>query len=248
MTIKARPTFTPEYVARANLNISQANICRLLVEAPRPSDGVPNETGTHALYTVSRYSVEGNSNTTEVRVMQIEAGASQLFSDDPSVKEPQWLTAHLIMWKKVKESGESEIWAANATGDKKYRDSEPAIEILTLAQCIHCRNRRKRYLDDQDDSIVRRVLGLHIRSSCIRRRQAAEPQILAQASFNRPRMGRRASSILGRVPFTLRQHGVLHHACQDRLEVQTQQESAGGRIPKHRVYISVHYWSRPIRL
>jgi hypothetical protein len=131
MTIKARPTFTPEYVTPAGF--SKANTRRLLVEAPRPSNGVPNKTGTHVLYTVSRYSIEGNSQTTEVRIMHIETGTSQLFSDDPSVKEPQWLTAHLILWKKLKESGESEIWAANATGDKKYRDSAAAWEILTPA-------------------------------------------------------------------------------------------------------------------
>jgi hypothetical protein len=51
--------------------------------------------------------------------MQIETGNSQLFSDDPSVKGAQWLSANLILWKKSKDSGESEIWAANATGNEK---------------------------------------------------------------------------------------------------------------------------------
>jgi hypothetical protein len=75
--------------------------------------------------------------------MQIETGASHLFSDDPSVKEPQWLTAHLIMWKKSKEDGVSEIWAANATGDKKYGDPQPRGKLLTQLQCVHRRNHQK---------------------------------------------------------------------------------------------------------
>lgn len=67
--------------------------------------------------------------------MQIETGTSQLFSDDPSVKGAQWLTANLILWKKSKESGESEIWAASATGDKEYAAISPALST-GLAQEI----------------------------------------------------------------------------------------------------------------
>jgi hypothetical protein len=103
-----------------NLNIT--NFIRLLISAPQRSPATPNKDGTHALFTVSTYSIESNNETKEVKILDLhdKDNAITTFSDDKAIEEPQWLLGSQILWKKVKDGGCTELWAAEAVaGDKK---------------------------------------------------------------------------------------------------------------------------------
>jgi hypothetical protein len=104
------------------LNIT--NFIRLLISAPQRSPAIPNKDGTHALFTVSTYSIESNKETKEVKILDLhdkdKDNAITIFSDDKAIEEPQWLIGSQILWKKVKDGGCTELWAAEAVaGDKK---------------------------------------------------------------------------------------------------------------------------------
>jgi hypothetical protein len=95
----------------------------LLIATPQRSPAIPNEDGTHALFTVSTYSVDSNTETKEVKIIDLfdEDNAITLFSNDNSIEEPQWLVGTQILWKKAKDGGRTELWTAEAVaGEKKY--------------------------------------------------------------------------------------------------------------------------------
>jgi hypothetical protein len=94
-------------------------VTRALSELPRPSPAIPNDSGTHAVYTVSKYTIETNSTSREVRILDIETGTSKLFSDDEKVEEPSWLIGDLLMWKKKADGGTTELWIGNGVSDEK---------------------------------------------------------------------------------------------------------------------------------
>jgi hypothetical protein len=91
----------------------------LFIEAPIRSDAVPNELGTHAVYTVTKYSIETQSSTKEVRVLDIVTGKSKLFSDDEHVEEVSWLIDGNLVWKRKSTGGMTEIWVGNGVSDEK---------------------------------------------------------------------------------------------------------------------------------
>ena len=92
---------------------------RLLIEAPRRSAATPNAAGTHAVFTVSTYSLDSHSESKEIRILNISDGSSVLFSNDAADKEPQWLgDEDLILWQREGEDGETEVWVSNAIGEK----------------------------------------------------------------------------------------------------------------------------------
>ncbi|KIN04004.1 hypothetical protein OIDMADRAFT_194096 [Oidiodendron maius Zn] len=74
MTVRAKK-FTPE----------------VLLSAPRRSLATPNPAGTLALFTVSTYSFQFHSKTSEIRVLDIKTGQSKLLSSDGTASEPTWL-------------------------------------------------------------------------------------------------------------------------------------------------------------
>lgn len=105
MTIRANK-FTPE----------------VLLSAPRRSACVPNLEGTLGLYTVSTYSFESHSKTSEIRVLDIKTGNSEVLSNDLSASEPTWLLEkNLVIWLKGSEKGTTELILADADNPKnKY--------------------------------------------------------------------------------------------------------------------------------
>ena len=90
-----------------------------MIEAPRRTDAVPNDLGTHAIFTVSNYSIEANTGSKETRILDIETGKSKLFSDDEKVEEAQWLINNLLIWKRKGDGGTSELWIGNGIFDEK---------------------------------------------------------------------------------------------------------------------------------
>ncbi|KAK8254882.1 dipeptidyl-peptidase-like protein V precursor [Phyllosticta capitalensis] len=74
MTIKAQK-FTPE----------------VLLSAPRRGDGVPNSDGSKVLYSVSTYSFEEHSQSSEIRVLDVASKKSTLVTDNADASDPTWL-------------------------------------------------------------------------------------------------------------------------------------------------------------
>ena len=93
---------------------------RVFISTPRRSNATPNATGTYALYTLSRYSLESHTEGKEIRVLNLETGRAALFSDNTNNKEPTWLEGNQVIWLSGKGEGATEIWIGNAgEGDKK---------------------------------------------------------------------------------------------------------------------------------
>lgn len=98
--------------------------CRLLIEAPRRTPAIPNDDGTHAIYTVSTYDLKTHSETREVKILDLETGSSTLFSDDARNGGAKWLIGDSILWQREGEGGKTDLWIGHAVGDKKYVVSE----------------------------------------------------------------------------------------------------------------------------
>ncbi|PMD51991.1 dipeptidyl-peptidase-like protein V precursor [Hyaloscypha bicolor E] len=93
MTIRAKK-FTPE----------------VLLSAPRRSSAIPNQKGTLALFTVSTYSFNSHSKSSEIRVLDIKTGQTNLVSSDAQASEPTWLgKKNLILWLKGGEKGTTSL-------------------------------------------------------------------------------------------------------------------------------------------
>ncbi|KAI9834778.1 MAG: hypothetical protein M1819_002864 [Sarea resinae] len=106
MTIRAT-RFTPE----------------VLLSAPRRSSGVPNADGSHALYTLSTYSFESHSKTSEIKILNIKSGRSSLIADDEKASEPNWLgEGNEIAWLQSEEDGTTKLIACDLDNKEKRAD------------------------------------------------------------------------------------------------------------------------------
>lgn len=105
MTVRAKK-FTPE----------------VLLSAPRRSAAVPNADGTLALFSVSTYSFESHSKTSEIRVLDVKNGQSKVLTDDLGASEPTWLgEQNLVLWLKGGEKGTTSLVMADAENfENKY--------------------------------------------------------------------------------------------------------------------------------
>lgn len=92
---------------------------RVLITAPRRSPATPNDDGSYALYTISKYSLDSHSETKEIRIISIKTGQTTLFSNDSKDKEPSWLKGNQIIWLKEIDGGSTELWIGNAGEDEK---------------------------------------------------------------------------------------------------------------------------------
>lgn len=111
MTVRAKK-FTPE----------------VLISAPRRSAAVPNPAGTLALFTVSTYSFETHSKTSEIRVLDLKTGQSKVLTEDTKASEPTWLGKdNLLLWLKGGEKGTTSLVIADA--DKLEHTPETATSF-----------------------------------------------------------------------------------------------------------------------
>ena len=86
----------------------------VLIQAPRRSAATPNADGTKALFTVSTYSFETHSKTSEIKVLNIETRQSTLLTNDNKASEPNWLgNGEEILWLKEGEAGTTKLIIAN---------------------------------------------------------------------------------------------------------------------------------------
>ena len=87
----------------------------MLISAPRRSAAVPNSAGTLALFTVSTYSFETHSKTSEIRVLDLKTGQSKVLTEDTKASEPTWLGKdNLLLWLKGGEKGTTSLVLADA--------------------------------------------------------------------------------------------------------------------------------------
>ena len=93
----------------------------VLLSAPRRSAAILNPAGTLALFTVSVYSFQSHSNTSEIRVLDIKTGHTTLLSTDLDASEPTWLQEkNLILWLKREDKGINLVMADAENCEQKY--------------------------------------------------------------------------------------------------------------------------------
>jgi hypothetical protein len=87
----------------------------VLLSAHRRSAAIPNEDGTMALYSVSTYDFERHASSSEIRVLDIEKGQSNVLTSDLNASEPTWLgDNNLVLWLKGGEKGTTNLEMGDA--------------------------------------------------------------------------------------------------------------------------------------
>ncbi|KAL8842393.1 MAG: hypothetical protein Q9170_000521 [Blastenia crenularia] len=82
----------------------------ILLSAPRRSSAVPDWSGRHAVYTVSTYSFESHQKTSEIKVIDISTGQSNLITNEKGTSEPNWLgDGTELLWLKEGEGGSTHM-------------------------------------------------------------------------------------------------------------------------------------------
>jgi hypothetical protein len=106
---------------------------QVLLSAPRRSAAIPNAAGTLALFTVSTYSFETHSKTSEIRVLDIKTGESKTLSKESNASEPTWLGKdNLLLWLKGGEKGTTSLVVADVDNFENTYFSSGTI------YCVNC--------------------------------------------------------------------------------------------------------------
>jgi len=95
---------------------------QVLLSAPRRSAGVPNQAGTHVLYTQSTYSFEDHKKRTELRCLETKTTESRLITDEEGLNEPLWLEGEndtFVCLKSGKESTTEVVTCKLGSADSK---------------------------------------------------------------------------------------------------------------------------------
>ncbi|KAF4944665.1 hypothetical protein FSARC_14610 [Fusarium sarcochroum] len=94
----------------------------VLLSAPRRSTGVPNSTGELILYSISSYSFDKHSKSSQIRVLNIKDDTSHLVTEDTSVSDPLWIGEKEIAFIKTSENGCSSLYTQHV-----FDKSEPRM-------------------------------------------------------------------------------------------------------------------------
>jgi dipeptidyl aminopeptidase/acylaminoacyl peptidase len=104
---------------------------KVLLSAPRRSAGVPNDTGSHVLFTVSSYCFDTHSKTDEFRLLNTKTGESTLLLEQ-SVDGPTWLDGESFVWLQGGKDGKTELWCGSGDGKGFYVVGEIAAPAGNL--------------------------------------------------------------------------------------------------------------------
>ncbi|PQE27168.1 prolyl oligopeptidase protein [Rutstroemia sp. NJR-2017a WRK4] len=86
-----------------------------MLSAPRRSAATPNAEGKLALFTVSTYSFQSHSKTSEIKVLDIATGKSSTLSSDLNDSEPTWLGwKNEVLWLRGGEKGTTKLMVGDA--------------------------------------------------------------------------------------------------------------------------------------
>ncbi|KAK4461269.1 dipeptidyl-peptidase 5 [Cladorrhinum samala] len=91
------------------MTLTQKFTPEALLSAPRRSPAIPNCDGTLALYTVSTYSFEEHKRSSQIRLLKIGAGQSNVVVDDTAASEPVWIGSGEFIYLKGGENGTTNI-------------------------------------------------------------------------------------------------------------------------------------------
>lgn len=82
---------------------------KVLLEAPRRSEGAPNSGASQILYSVSTYSFSEHAKKGEIRILDVESQQASLVTDDKSYSEPTWLDDKAMLLLNSKDDGTTNI-------------------------------------------------------------------------------------------------------------------------------------------
>ncbi|KXT13799.1 hypothetical protein AC579_2341 [Pseudocercospora musae] len=120
----------------------------------RRPNGVPNAPGTHVLYTVSSYSFETHSKSTELRVLSVESGESQALGKDDDISDLNWLHDATFACLQAEKDGTTSLRIASvpaAVPEPKLRQSHSYIAGNIPAPAS---NLKLKQLDEHNYAVV----------------------------------------------------------------------------------------------
>jgi hypothetical protein len=152
--------------------VSEPFTPEVLLSAPRRSPAVPNHDGTLALYTVSTHSWSEKS-LSEVRVMNIESGASEQLAADDKIHDVLWLPSgdNEIIYLKSGEKGVTRVMVADA--------STPASEHHQVAE-FNAPLKALKVKGLQDGSVIFAVAALADDDGSLYNDEAKKPKSTAR--------------------------------------------------------------------
>lgn len=103
----------------------------VLIEAPRRGPAVPSPDGTKAFYTLSTHTVGGDT-LKEVKILDVETGASQVLSDSSRVHDVAWLTADSVAYLESGDDGTTELKVADVEWSRMT--SSPGLASRSVAK------------------------------------------------------------------------------------------------------------------
>ncbi|KAG9201159.1 hypothetical protein G6514_006071 [Epicoccum nigrum] len=95
---------------------------KVLLSAPRRSEGIPNSSASKVLYSVSTYSFEEHEKKSEIRILDVASQQTSLVTDDKSAGEPIWIDDDTILLLKSGDDGVTTVLVGQADSfeDSKY--------------------------------------------------------------------------------------------------------------------------------
>ncbi|KAG8675206.1 hypothetical protein FPOAC2_01255 [Fusarium poae] len=85
----------------------------VLLSAPRRSTGVPNSTGELVLYTISSYSFEKHSGSSQIRVLNIKDDSSHVITESAHDSSPFWIGEEEVAFIRTNDNGISSLYYAH---------------------------------------------------------------------------------------------------------------------------------------
>lgn len=82
---------------------------KVLLEAPRRSEGSPNSDASKILYSVSTYSFTEHAKKSEIRLLDTASQQTSLVTDDKSCSEPTWLDDEIVLLLKSNDNGTTDL-------------------------------------------------------------------------------------------------------------------------------------------
>lgn len=82
---------------------------KVLLEAPRRSQGAPNSDASKILYSVSTYSFSEHAKKSEIRLLDAETQQTSLVTDEKAFSEPTWLDDETVLLLKSNDDGTTDL-------------------------------------------------------------------------------------------------------------------------------------------
>lgn len=97
---------------------------KVLLSAPRRSEGIPNSDASRVLYSVSTYNFEEHSKKSEIRILHVASQQTSLVTDDKTASEPAWIDDDNILLLKSSDDGTTTVLVGKADNfENEYVDA-----------------------------------------------------------------------------------------------------------------------------